>query len=469
MTPEHDSLQTSPVLGCSGCIAHAAADQSGPVNSRLMSPSISSSSFTLPQGIAEFFRRHPPGGRLCVGYSGGLDSCVLLHLLAGLRDQFSYRLCAIHVHHGLSPRADDWAEHCRRQCAVLDVPLQVTRVEVKRAGQGLEAAARQARYQAFATLAVDSLALAHHRDDQAETVLLQLLRGAGIKGLAAMPESRRLRDILLLRPLLGVARREIEHYAHDHGLTWVDDESNADTRYTRNATRHHLLPRLEQAFPAAAATLARSAGQFAESAQLLDALARLDGAAGEVLTVAQLQALEPVRARNLLRHWLELQGVGIRRERLHEALAQLLEARPDASPVIEFEQASLRRHRGEVRLDRFAPTLPTRVWTWRGEAELDLEAAGALHFSPVTGAGVRLEGGVEIRLRQGGERLQPARSGCRRALKDLLREAGVPPWLRSRLPLLHVDGRLAWVAEIGGDAAFLAGPDQAGWLISWRP
>lgn len=394
---------------------------------------------------------------------------MLLHLLAGLRERLSYRLSAIHVHHGLSPRADDWEEHCRRQCAALDVPLQVARVEVKKEGRGWEAAARQARYQVYATLAVDSLALAHHRDDQAETVVLQLLRGAGIKGLAAMPESRRLRDILLLRPLLGVARREIERYAHDHGLIWVDDESNADTRYTRNATRHQLLPRLEELFPAAAAILARSAGQFAESADLLDELAQLDGAAGEVLTVAQLQALEPVRARNLLRHWLELQGVSIRRERLHEALAQLLEARPDASPVIEFEQASLRRYRGEVRLERHALASSIQVWTWRGESELDLGGAGTLVFSPVVGGGVRLEGAVEIRLRQGGEKLQPARSGCRRAIKDLLREAGVPPWLRSRLPLLHVDGRLAWVAEIGGDAAFQAGPDQAGWLISWRP
>jgi len=423
----------------------------------------------LPARVASFLRQHPPGRRCSVGFSGGLDSTVLLHLLANLRAELGFGLSAVHVHHGLSPQADAWAEHCRRFCAGLDVPLQVERVAVNRAGLGLEAAARKARYRVFAGLAADALALAHQRDDQAETVLLQLLRGAAVKGLAAMPAERALGPIKLLRPLLDVARSEIEAYARAQGLAWVDDESNADAAMRRNAARHHLMPVLQDLFPGAAVTLAQAAAQFAESAALLDALARLDGAiAPEGLPIARLAELDAARARNLLRHYLELHGIPIRRDRLHEALAQMLEARADAQPAVDFGAASLRRFQGRVVLVKNPPLPDVQTWHWRGEAELDLGAAGGLRFTPATGCGVRLSGQVAVALRKGGEKLGPAALRPARTLKNLLREAGVPPWLRERLPLVYVDGRLAWAAEIGADWAFQAGPDEAGWLISWQ-
>jgi len=425
--------------------------------------------------VAHFLHRHPPGARLSVGYSGGLDSTVLLHLFADLRGEFDFRLgfqlSAVHVHHGLSPQADAWAEHCRQQCARLEVPLRVERVAVNPNGQGLEAAAREARYRVFAGLDADALALAHQRDDQAETLLLQLLRGAGMKGLAAMPEERALGPIKLLRPLLDVPRSEIEAYARAQGLSWVDDASNADTALRRNAARHHLLPVLEDLFPGVAITLAQAAAQFAESASLLDALARLDGAAAitaEGLQVAHLAELDAARARNLLRHYLELHGLPIRRERLHEALAQMLEARADGLPVIDFGAASLRRFQGRVVLVKNSPQQDVVTWHWRGEAELDLGAAGKLCFTAAAGQGVRLPDRATVMLRAGGEKLRTDARRPARTLKNLLREAGLPPWLRERLPLIYVEDRLAWAAVIGADAVFQAGLDESGWLISWR-
>lgn len=398
---------------------------------------------------------------------------MLLHLLAGLRGESGFHLSAVHVHHGLSPQADAWAAHCGQHCAELEVPLRVERVVVNRAGQGLEAAAREARYRVFAGLDVDALALAHQRDDQAETVLLQLLRGAGMKGLAAMPRERALGSLKLLRPLLDVPRGEIEAYARARGWSWVDDESNADTALRRNAARHHLMPILEDLFPGAAVTLAQAAAQFAESAVLLDALARQDGAAAigpEGLQVAYLAQLDVARARNLLRHYLELHGIPIQRERLREALEQMLDAREDAQPVVDFGAATLRRFHGQVVLVRTGPPqeVDARTWLWQGEAELDLGAAGKLCFSAVVGQGVRLPARATVRLRVGGEKLRLDARQPARTLKNLLREAAVPPWLRACLPLIYLDGRLAWAAEIGADAAFQAGPEEAGWLISWR-
>ena len=403
-----------------------------------------------------------------MGYSGGVDSTVLLALLADLRREFAFHLSAVHVHHGLSSQADAWVAHCREQCASLDIPLRVERVVVRRAGQGLEAAAREARYRVFAGLDADALALAHHRCDQAETVLLQLLRGAGIKGLAAMPQVRALGSVRLLRPLLAVSRGEIEIHARAHGLVWVEDASNSDTALRRNAVRHLLLPILEDLFPGAAVTLTQAAAQFAETAGLLDALARLDGAhAQEGLELAQLAGLDVARARNLLRHFLELRGIPIRRERLHEALAQMLDARLDAEPRVDFGAASLRRFQGHVVLVNNPPPPGSRIWHWGGEALLDMGGAGSLCFTAATGAGVRLPVEATVKLRAGGERLRPEGHRPSRTLKNLLRECAVPPWLRTRLPLIYVADELAWAAEIGADAAYQAAPGEAGWLISW--
>ncbi len=442
----------------------------------------------LNSRVEACLRRYlPTPGRLVLGYSGGLDSSVLLHVLADLRSRpgvSRFVLEALHVHHGLSPGADAWATHCARVCRDLDVPLRVERVRVDRGGEGPEAAARAARYRVYSRLDADALALAHHRDDQAETVLAQLLRGGGAKGLAAMPACRALAGgrLRLLRPLLDVPRAWLLAWARDRGLEWVEDESNRQLHLTRNALRHEVLPLLESRFPGAGAILARAAGRFAETADLLDDLADLDGGeapAAAGLALDRLAALPEPRARNLLRRHLERAGASLHPDALREGLRQLLSAREDAHPSVAFGEVSLRRYRGRalaVPSDRGKgrdeyPASPESPSLWRGEASLALGGGGILCFEPLVGGGVRLDPGpVTVRCRRGGERLRVAPNRPRRCLKDLLREAGIPPWQRDRLPLVYVGDHLAWVAGIGPDAAFRAGAGERGWLISWgRP
>jgi tRNA(Ile)-lysidine synthase len=436
---------------------------------------MSASSLTL-QLAACLARYLQPGCRLCVGYSGGLDSSVLLHQLANLRQQFDFQLSAVHVHHGLSPDADAWAQHCTQVCCELAIPLTLHRVEVRRAGEGLEAAARDARYRVFAQLDIDVLLLAQHQDDQAETVLLQLLRGAGMKGLAAMPEARGFSGrMILLRPWLAASRAEIAACAHELGLSWIEDASNVDQGLARNALRHGVLPALIERFPGASKALAQAAVQFAEAAVLLDELADQDGRAaiaGSELNIPALRALPEPRARNVLRRFLELSGAPVQHDGLLEALRQLCTARQDAQVRLLFGRHLLRRYRDraliEARPDGASAAPGDRLW--RGESCIDLGASGSLSFQSAVGAGVNLScDTVSIRLRQGGERMRCGAGRPRRTLKNLLREAGIPAWQRSTLPLIYCTENLVWAAGVGADSDHLASPGQPGWLISWQP
>jgi len=307
-----------------------------------------------------------------VALSGGVDSVVLLDVLAGLRARLRIRLSALHVNHQLSPNAARWSAFCRRLCKARRVPFRDVEVSVPR-GDSLEAAARAARYEVFSRQPGDYIVLAHHQDDQVETLLLQLLRGAGVKGLAAMPllraegggrrdegKSRKaarhpsslILHPLLLRPLLDVTRAEIEAYARARRLRWVDDESNADLHFQRNFLRHRILPEIEKRFPAYRATVARAARHFAESALLLDELALSDagGAMDEgMLTAAALRGLSPARSRNLLRFFLARQGVTMpSAARLDEALRQALTAKQDAQLAIDLGACELRQFEGRL-------------------------------------------------------------------------------------------------------------------------
>ncbi|MCX8016773.1 MAG: tRNA lysidine(34) synthetase TilS [Rhodocyclaceae bacterium] len=296
-----------------------------------------------------------PGQHLVLGLSGGLDSVSMLHVLASLRQAGGFGLSALHVHHGLSAHADDWARFCAQSCAALDVPFGCRRVTVERNSRdGLEAAARRARHAAWATVAADWIVLAHHRDDQAETMLFNLLRGTGLAGAAAMRE----RSGRLLRPWLAVGRAEIAAYAQRHGLTWVEDESNADTRHSRNFLRRKIFPELVQRFPAAANNFAAASTRFAEACDLLDELARLDlGAEDDFpLSVATLAALSEPRARNALRYVLAARQVRIPSEaRLREVLHQFLTAAPDRHPSATFGPHRLRRRCGMIYLESVGP------------------------------------------------------------------------------------------------------------------
>lgn len=426
--------------------------------------------------VAAALARHvPPHARLVLALSGGLDSVVLLHVLLALRDQHPFELRAVHVHHGLSPRADDWADFCARLCASHAVELAVRPVRVSRDdATGVEAAARRERQRIFAALDADFVLTAHQQDDQAETLLLQLLRGAGPKGLAAMAVLQRHPGwrAAQFRPLLGEPRADLQAYAQAYELAWVDDESNRDTRYRRNALRQEVMPLLAAHFPGSSATLARAADLQAEAAELLDDLARQDAqraVTGDRLDCVSLAGLSLPRARNLLRHFIGQHGQPMpNARRLNEALHQLLEAKGDARVRVRLGGVELWRFRGGAYLVPLAPSTASPV-RWHGEAVVWVPGAGAsVHLDAVTGAGLKIaaltSAEVTLGVRQGGERLRLHAGGPHRSLKSLLQEHAIPPWRRDRLPLLWCDGRLAWAAGIGFDADLCAAPGEAGVL-----
>jgi tRNA(Ile)-lysidine synthase len=412
---------------------------------------------------------------MVLGLSGGLDSVVLLHALLALRDQHPFELQAVHVHHGLSPHADHWADFCTRLCASHAVELSTHRVQVERDdAAGVEAAARRERQRIFAALDADFLLTAHQQNDQAETLLLQLLRGAGPKGLASMAEAQ-VRPgwrATQLRPLLGMTRADLLAYAQTHGLEWVDDESNQDIRYRRNALRQQVMPLLAVHFPGSSAALARAAALQADAAGLLDELAQIDAEAaiaGDRLDCGALAVLSLPRARNLLRYFIEQHGQSMPSARqLNEALHQLLDARHDARVCVRLGQRELWRFRGGAYFVPLAPT-PAEPVRWHGEASIWVPAAGVrVHMEGVTGAGLKravlTASKVTLGVRQGGERLRLHAGGPHHSLKNLLQEHAIPPWQRDRLPLLWCNGQLLWAAGIGLDADALAAADERGIL-----
>ena len=421
-----------------------------------------------------------PSDRLVAGLSGGVDSVVLLDILARVARKLRCRLSALHVNHQLSPNARRWEAFCRRLCRTRGIPFRSARVEVRR-GDSVEAAARAARYAVFTHQPCEYVVLGHHRDDQVETLLLQLLRGAGVKGLTGMPVLRkagaRHASPSVLRPLLDVTRDEILEYARKRRLEWIEDESNQDMYFLRNFVRHEVLPVIARRFPAYRATLARAAGHLAEAARVLDELAAAD-AAGELadgtLSIAALRRLRPARGRNLLRYLLASHGVTMpNADRLDEALRQALTAKQDARVLVELGDFTLRRHAGRLHLVRARGVPPAHFEKlWRGEKKMALpELGGVLTLARATGAGIslsRLGGGVvTIRLRRGGERLQPNCRRPRRSLKNLLQEARMPPWQREYIPLIFCGGKLVWAARIGVDCAFQAAAGEAAVEPTW--
>lgn len=438
------------------------------------------SSCNLTERVTDALASLVPGGSsLLVGLSGGVDSVVLLHLLAQISPQLSWRLSALHVHHGISPHADAWAAFCRELCAHHAIPLQIERVDITPLrDMGIEAAARQLRHAALARQPADFIVLAHHRDDQAETLLLQLLRGAGVRGASAMPLLKPRQDgAALLRPLLDAERSELEAYAQEHGLRWVEDESNQDVCYPRNFLRHQVLPVLAQRFPAYRATLARSARHFAEAAGLLDELAAQDAASaldGERLSVAALRQLGGARGKNLLRYFLAARRAPIPDStRLAEMLRQLCAARADAQICITWQNWQLRCYRSHAYALPVVLPACDFAMPWQGEAEMLLPGShGVLSFVAATGQGISRQklqqGRVQVRSRSGDVALQPGAARPHRSLRKLLQEQGVPPWQRELLPLLYCAEELVCVPGVAVAASYQAQPGEAGIILGWR-
>jgi len=421
---------------------------------------------------------------LLLALSGGLDSIVLLHLLAEVRASLPFELHAMHVHHGLSANADAWAEFCSAQCQQLGVPLQIVHVNVaqnpdyKNSEQGIEAEARRLRYNALFTSAVEEKApgfvvTAHHQDDQAETLLLQLFRGAGVKGLSSMAAVDTTRR--LLRPLLNVSRQALHEYALQHAIQWCDDESNDNTQYDRNFVRHELMPLLESRFTNVKPVLARTASHMAEASELLAALAAQDAenmlSSDNSLCLQALSELSVARAKNVLRWWFAQNGLAMpAAEHLNEIVEQLFNSRKDADLDIKLQHLYLRKYQQRAYLCEDKTTVPFDM-VWHGEAELTLPSGGKLVFKPVLGAGLALKQGLtklRITNRNGGERFKPDALRPTRTLKYLLQELNMPPWQRMYIPLVYWEDKLAYVPGVGVAYGLQAQANEPGLEIIWQ-
>ncbi len=441
----------------------------------------------LSEQLDAFLLQHLPAGdlkpTLLLALSGGLDSVVLLHLLTEASTKIPFTLHAMHVHHGLSPNADHWADFCAALCEQHHVPLRVVHVHVagnpdyKNSEQGIEAEARQLRYQALFDYSInerlpDFVLTAHHQDDQAETLLLQLFRGAGVKGLACMAAVDKPRR--LLRPLLNVSRQALHDYALQQQLAWCDDESNDNTQYDRNFLRHEVMPVLASRFRGVQAVLARTATHMAEASEMLELLAAED--AEKMLTdnnlcLQALAQLSIARAKNLLRWWFSQNGLAMpAADFLKEIIGQLLYSKKDADLNIKLQHLFLRKYQQRAYLCEDKPAQPFDM-VWNGEPELLLPSGGKLLFRHVQGAGLALKLGLtklRITQRSGGERFKPDALRPTRTLKYLLQEVNMPPWQRMYLPLVYWEDQLAYVPGIGVACGLQAQANEPGLEIIWQ-
>lgn len=411
------------------------------------------------------------GQTLTLALSGGRDSVALLVLLLGVQQELGFKLHALHVNHHLSPHADQWQAFCEQFCQSRSVPLRVEHLDLQRqGGESLEALAREGRYRAFLQAQGSYVVLAHHADDQAETFLLQALRGAGPNGLSAMPLQRDHGEKILLRPLLGSRRVDIDGWLAAQGLDWVEDESNADARYRRNALRRLIMPELERIQPGAATALGRAASYCAETSELMRELALIDGnPQTDSLDVAELSPLSPARARNLLRVWLMLQGVRMPSAlALEEFLQQILSAGTDRQPLLPLDDGSIQRFQGRLyRVPAWSPVPVSLVW--KGEHQVRVPGwSGCLSLVEADQGldPVRLyDCTIDFCTRQGGERIKLAANRPSQSVKKLFQQSAIPPWERQRWPLLQVRSELVAIPGLG---VSLDWQKQPGLMVHWQ-
>jgi tRNA(Ile)-lysidine synthase len=443
------------------------------------------------RAMGEILSRVCVSGAIAVAYSGGLDSSVLLHLARGFAAARGISLFAFHIHHGISPNADAWLLHCERECESLGVAFAARRIALSRPEDtGVEEAARLGRYAALGELCREHgatlLLTAHHQDDQAETVLLQLLRGSGVAGLGGMESANTAPDLLgdpaltMARPLLSCTRAELEGAAEAGGIAFVEDESNADPRYTRNALRHRVMPALAESFPGFQQRIARAARHAQAAQRLLNELAAQDLALcleGECIAIDRLRRLGIDRIDNALRYWFASRGVRMPAASwLAEMRTQLLDAREDARVCVTHADCHVRRHRNLIHLvprDAAAPSgTPPVSFRWSGQAMLRFEEfRGTLHFDQaedgVDAAWLRGQE-LSIHYRSGGERLKPAPNRATRSLKHHYQALNVPAWERERLPLVSAGGDLLFASGIGMDSRHFSIEEGSRIRLRWQ-
>lgn len=425
---------------------------------------------------------------VAVAASGGRDSTALLHATVRAARGAGLRVVALHVHHGLNANAEGWQAHVQRQCARWaragwPVACLTRRLAgAPRAGESVEAWARNGRYAALAEMAAEAGAtlvlLAHHRRDQAETLLLQALRGSGPAGLAAMPGAAQRRGLTWARPWLDMPADAIAAYVARHRLTHIDDDSNADTRYDRNRLRHAVWPALVAAFPHAEATLAQAARQVQRAAALVDEVARADLAVlaqekepSPALRVAAWRALSPARQHAALRLWLHAQAPeGARDALLQRLLAELPAASAARWPLSPTHE--LRLYRGRLTAE---PLKPTAAQRRAARQRLDrpgwLELPGGrLQIAPATQGGIALAvlAAATLRARAPGDDFQFAPRSTARSLKKQYQARAVPAWAREA-PLVALGGRVLFVPGLGTDARALAPAGEPQLRLHWWP
>ena len=430
------------------------------------------STATLSQQLAKLEEVAGAPARYVVAFSGGLDSTVLLHALVELHEQSDVPLLAIHVDHGLQPDSAGWSKQCAAFAKQLGVEFRAVVVTVQLdTGKGPEASAREARYAALRTemQSGDWLLSAHHCNDQAETLLLNLIRGSGPAGIAGIGAMRRFGPGWLARPILNVEGAAIRQYANDAGLSWIEDPSNTDRGFDRNFLRLEILPRLESRWPDVAVRLRRSAGHAGEASTLLVELAEIDLAGvdgrAERLPIDGVTQLSPARQRNLIRHALRCLGLSMPTAlQLDRVLSEVIPARDDAQPLVSWPGASVRRYRNGLYLLPEKLTAALEYLDFSGSrAELG-GGLGALNFESGAEVGLSeqlITRGLNIRPRIGGEKFQPEGQSHTRKLKKLLQEEGVVPWMRDRLPLVYSGEQLVAVGDLWMAADAVSRPGVA--------
>jgi tRNA(Ile)-lysidine synthase len=408
---------------------------------------------------------------------------VLLYAMAGLRDKgVDWSLSAVHVHHGLNAAADDWAQFCQDLCRRMQIPVELIHVDASPVrGESPEATARKLRYQAIAEIIRegDALLTAHHQDDQAETLLLQLMRGSGVPGLAAMPSQVSFSKGILLRPLLDFRRHDLREYALQQQLDWVEDSSNEDIRFDRNFMRHEILPELTGRWPGLVAKLCRTSMHMSEAMSLLDERAAEDlqqvvTAERSIININALGALSKARQHNLLRYWLRDLGLPVPSQaQMQHVISDVIHAAPGSDPCVKWPGVELRAYRRQLyALSAMSPFMPDRRLAWDMQSVLQIDGVGTLEASMVQGQGLTTallgQKDICIGFRQGGERIRPARRGHEHELKKLFQEAAVPPWQRERTPILYQGDQVVAVAGLCESESFQAGEGQQGLLLHWH-
>lgn len=427
-------------------------------------------------------KQYPTSACFWLAYSGGLDSQVLLYALNRIIP--TKRLRVIHVNHGWHVDSIKWANSCQDTCDKLGIYCEIVPVDAHpKSGESPEAYAREARYRAMAKRIPtgDYLLTAHHRNDQAETLLLQLLRGAGLKGLASMPFCQTFAKAYLIRPLLDFTRTELYEYAEENQLTWVEDDSNMDLRFNRNFIRHQILPLIQHRWPQADKTIARAATNLAEAHSLLDEIAHQDlamvqGSAANILAISSLLKLSAMRRSNILRYWLKQLHFSLPSQKQLQQIEILLKSRMDASPQVNWGNVQLRRYRDYI----YALTLVEneklfkgKFTAWKLGQTVTLPTLDQLTTKQVLGAGLNYsllkERQVDVTFCQGGERFYASNHQGSHPLKKLFQEWGVPPWQRKKVPLIYYQKEL--IAVVGYDIApcFAAKQNEIGLVIELIP